>query len=69
MNSVLALILEDLHEADILLRSYGHDCDRITHNDLMSSSGTEYTGKLLKGGYDLLWISSPHDSVIQDTLS
>ena len=50
-----------MREADILLRSYGHDCDRITHNELMSSSGTEYTGKLLKGDYGLLWISSPHD--------
>ena len=59
--SVRAFILEDVREADILLKSYGHDCDRITHNELLSASGTEYTGKLLKGDYDLLWISSPHD--------
>ena len=61
MSCVRAPILEDVREADILLKSYGHDCDRITHNELLASSGTEYTGKLLKGDYDLLWISSPHN--------
>ena len=61
MNSVRAIILDDVREADILLKLYGHDCDRITHNELMSSPGIEYTGKLLKGDDDLLWISNPHD--------
>mgnify|MGYP001420148067 CR=1 FL=1 len=61
VNSVRSLIVEDIREADILLRSYGCACDRITHNELLSSSGTVHTGKLLRGDYDLLWISSPHD--------
>ena len=61
VNSVRSLIVEDIREADILLRSYGCACDRITHTELLSSSGTEYTGKLLRGDCDLLWISSPHD--------
>ena len=28
---------------------------------MLSSTGTEYTGKLLKGDYSLLWISTPSD--------
>ena len=49
VNSVRALVIEDIREADVLLRSYGHDCDCITHNELLSSSGTECTGKVFKG--------------------
>ena len=56
-----ALIVEDIRESDIELRKHGYECDRITHNELLSSAGTEYTGKLLKGDYSLLWISTPND--------
>ena len=56
-----AIIVEDTREACIALRQKGYDCDRITHNELMASTGEEYTAKLLKGDYDLLWISTPSD--------
>ncbi len=61
MHSGKALIVEDIRESEIELRSRGYECDRITHNELLSSAGTEYTGKLLKGDYNLLWISTPND--------
>ena len=56
-----ALIVEDIRQADIELRQNGYECDRMTHSELMSHVGTEYTGKLLKGYYSLLWISTPND--------
>ena len=56
-----ALIVEDIREAEIELRSRGYDCDRITHTELLSSAGTVYTGKLLKGDYSLLWMSTPNN--------
>ena len=51
MNSGKALIVEDIREAEVQLRTRGYECDRITYNKLLSSSGTEYTGKLLKDNY------------------
>jgi len=56
-----ALVVEDIREADVALRECGYTCERLTHNELLSSAGTEYTGKLLKGDYSLLWISTPND--------
>ena len=56
-----ALIVEDIREAEIQLRERGYECDRITHNELLSSAGATYTGKLIKGDYKLLWISTPQD--------
>ena len=53
------LIVEDLREACSVLKVHGHDCDRITHNELMASPGEEYLGKLLRGEYGLLWIAAP----------
>ena len=61
VNSGRALIVEDIREAEVQLKEVGYTCDRITHNELLSSSGTEYTGKLMQGNYSLLWISSPDD--------
>ena len=43
------------------LKTKGYECDRITHNELLSSAGTEYTGKLISGLYSLLWIATPSD--------
>ena len=59
-----ALIIEDIREAEIELKGRGYDCSRITHNEVLSSAGTEYTGKLLKGDYSLLWVSTPNDRYI-----
>ncbi len=42
-----ALIIEDTRESEI--------------EELLSLAGTEYTGKLIKGDYSLLWISTPND--------
>jgi len=65
MHSRNALIIEDIREAEIVLKSQGYECDRITHNELLSSAGTEYTGKLLRGDYSMLWISTPDDWYIR----
>jgi hypothetical protein len=56
-----ALIVEDLREACIILRRNGYECDRITHNELMTSTGEELTGQLIKGAYNLMWTSTPTD--------
>ena len=56
-----ALIVEDVRQADIAFKEYGMMSERITHHEVMSSAGTEHTGKLLKGDYTMLWISTPCD--------
>ena len=43
------------------LRHRGYLCDRITHNEVMSHSGTNFLGNLLSGDYGLLWVSTPAD--------
>ena len=53
-TSQKALIVEDLREADIELKRRGCSCDRITHNEFMTTAGSEYTGRLLKGDYSVL---------------
>jgi hypothetical protein len=58
-TSTKALIVEDIRRADIVLKACGYECDRITHNELLSTSGTEYTRKLLQGNYSVLWIGTP----------
>ena len=55
------MIVEDVRQADMALKEYGMTSDRITHHEVMSSAGTEHTGKLLKGDYTMLWISTPCD--------
>ena len=56
-----AFIIEDVREACSALRDRHYICDRITHNELMTHLGTTYTGNVLSGDYDLLWISTPAD--------
>ena len=56
-----ALIVTDMRQAEEQLVHIGYKCTRLTHNELLSGSGTEYNGKLLKGTYALLWISTPND--------
>jgi hypothetical protein len=56
-----ALVVEDLREACIVLKDHGYECERLTHNELMASSGEEYLGKLLSGEYSMLWIATPAD--------
>eukprot|EP00974_Lingulodinium_polyedra_P024633 2384311-Lingulodinium_polyedra.AAC.1 len=48
-----------MREACVELRSVGYQCDRITHNEIMASTGQEYAASLLKGAYSILWISTP----------
>ena len=43
-----ALVFEDIREACVELRRRRYECDRLTHNELMTITGEEYTGKLLK---------------------
>eukprot|EP00974_Lingulodinium_polyedra_P000538 52483-Lingulodinium_polyedra.AAC.1 len=50
-----------MREACVELRNVGYQCDRITLNELMASTGQEYTASLLKGDYSILWISTPSD--------
>eukprot|EP00959_Pyramimonas_sp_CCMP1952_P201011 4203971-Pyramimonas_sp.AAC.1 len=43
------------------LRARGYMCDRITHAEVMTSTGTQYLGALLSGDYQLLWVATPAD--------
>ena len=65
MRTLRALVIEDMREACVELRSRGYQCDRITHNELMASTGEEYLGNLLRGDYDMLWIATPCDWCVQ----
>ena len=53
--------MEDVRQADMVLKEKSYECDRLTHNEVMSSAGTEHTGKILNGEYSALWISTPND--------
>ena len=52
------LIVDDSKMTEDALRPT-FNCDRISHMELITSSGTEYTGKILRGDFHLLWIVSP----------
>ena len=54
-------VIEDTREACADLRTRGYICDRISHNELMTSVGTGYLGAVLSGDYALIWISTPAD--------
>eukprot|EP00959_Pyramimonas_sp_CCMP1952_P050412 1053423-Pyramimonas_sp.AAC.1 len=43
------------------LRARGYMCDRITHIEVMTSTGTQYLGALLSGDYQLSWAATPAD--------
>ena len=49
LGSKRAFIIEDVREACQDIRERGYTCDRITHNELMTSVGTEYLGAILSG--------------------
>ena len=49
-----ALIVEDMRQAERELVHIGYKSTRLTHNELLSGSGAEYNGKLLRGTYALL---------------
>ena len=67
VHSNRALVVEDIRAAELHLKTKGYECDRITHNEFLSSAGTEYTGKLLSGLYSLLWIATPSDWHVRTT--
>ena len=56
-----AFIIEDVREADVLLRDRGYTTTRVTYGELMSTGGEESLGRLLKGNFEVLWISTPTD--------
>ena len=60
-----ALIVEDTRQADEVLTECGYACSRVTHNEVLSSRGTELTNKLLNGEYSLLWVSTPQDHSVR----
>ena len=60
-NFQRALVIEDVREATMLLRSMGYEVDRITHAELMSHLGERYAGNLKHLRYHILWISTPAD--------
>ena len=49
----------------MVLKERGYECDRLTHNEVVSSAGTEHTGKILRGEYSILWISTPNDFYVR----
>ena len=56
-----AIIIEDLRGAAEELKCRRYDVERITHNELMASTGEVYNARLSRGDYDLLWIATPGD--------
>ena len=56
-----AFIIEGTREACADHRQRRYICDRITHTELMTHTGTTYLGNILHGDYDLVWISTPAD--------
>eukprot|EP00959_Pyramimonas_sp_CCMP1952_P229386 4796228-Pyramimonas_sp.AAC.1 len=36
-------------------------CDRITHAEVVTSTGTQHLGALPSGDYQLLWVATPAD--------
>ena len=56
-----ALVIEDIRTATAELRARGYMCDRITHTEVMTCTGTQYLGNLLAGEYHLLWVATPVD--------
>ena len=44
-----ALVIEDIRMACAILRLYGYQCDRLSHNELMMSVGSIHTGNLISG--------------------
>eukprot|EP00959_Pyramimonas_sp_CCMP1952_P229539 4799189-Pyramimonas_sp.AAC.1 len=57
----LAFVIEDMRTACAELRARGYMCDRITHTEVMTSTGTQYLGALLFGDHQLLWVATPAD--------
>ena len=55
------IIIEDLRETAEELKGRNYDVERITHNELMASTGEVYNTGLLRGDYHLLWIATPGD--------
>ena len=60
-HTLRARVIEDIREVSIELLEKGYACDRLTHKELMASTGEEYTGSLLRGDYSVLWISTTSD--------
>ena len=56
-----ALVVEDVRLAEIDLVRHGYECTRITHDEAIGTAGTTSTSKLLKGDFNVLWISTPND--------
>ena len=56
-----ALITGDIRTASAELSSRGYLCDRITHDEVMASTGTQYLGNLLARDYHMLRVATPTD--------
>eukprot|EP00959_Pyramimonas_sp_CCMP1952_P066918 1397347-Pyramimonas_sp.AAC.1 len=56
-----AFVIEDIRTPCAELRTRGYMCDRITHAEVMTSTGTQHLGALLLGDYQLLWVATPAD--------
>ena len=54
-----ALVIEDQRMACADLRHRGFLRDRITHQEVLAHTGTQFLGNLLSGDYQLLWVSTP----------
>eukprot|EP00959_Pyramimonas_sp_CCMP1952_P169792 3547423-Pyramimonas_sp.AAC.1 len=56
-----AFVIEDAREACADLRVRGYICDRISHNELLTTVRTDYLGAVISGDYTLIWVSTPGD--------
>ena len=55
------LVVEDVRLAEKEFVRHGYECIRITHDEVTGTAGTDSTSKLLKGDFNVLWISTPSD--------
>ena len=53
-----ALVVEDTRMACAMLRLRTYDCERTSHNELMSAIGSKYVGTLIDGNYNQLWFTA-----------
>ena len=55
------LVVEDVRLAEETIVRHGYECTRITHDEAIGTAGDTNTRKLLKGEFNVLWISTPND--------
>ena len=53
------LVVEDYLETTKILNNAGYDCDRVTHEEVLSRKGDEFARQVRQGEYKTLWVMTP----------